>query len=232
MKIPEPLIAGNLRCAWFARGDRLGHRIELVTTGRGGEQIVPLLESIDQTTGGEGDDAWPPSPPLTDWQLEEHPAERVLMAVGRAGHSHWSVVVSVNSTAAGSAVANAMRTGERQFTPGGGPPHSLRMPGLESPAPRSFAVPRIAFDVACRMREAPEQLGNQYRCLATCGGIDDARLELSPGVTLTVDPATTSLSFDAAAGTLKIAPHACASGTMPQTVRWWYQILIQAKDDG
>jgi hypothetical protein len=230
VKIPEPLIAGPLRCVWFARGDRLGHRIELVTTANEVERCTPLLESIDESAGVVGDDAWPPSPPLTDWQLEEHPAERVLMAVGRAGHSHWSVVVSVNNTAAGSTVANAPSTGERQFTPGGGPPHSLLMPGLGSPAPRSFAAPRIAFDVACRMREAPEQLGNQYRCLTACRVIDDARLELSPGVTLTVDPATTSLSLDAAAGALKIAPYSSASGTMPQTVRWWYQILIQAEE--
>ena len=71
MKIPETLVAGNLRVVWFARGDRLGHRVELVTTSGSSEQVVPLLESIDQSTGVERATTWPPSPPLTDWQLEE-----------------------------------------------------------------------------------------------------------------------------------------------------------------
>jgi hypothetical protein len=224
VKVPEPLIAGPLRCVWFAHGDRLGHRIELVLTGSGGEQIVPLLESIDGSAGANED--WPPSPPLTDWQLEERPGERVLMAVGRAGHSHWSVVVSVNGTVPAPAVADAPPTGERQFTPGGGPPHSLLMPGPGAPALRSFAAPRIAFDIACRIREAPERLGSEYRFLVSCRVIDDTRLELAPRITLAVDVATTSLTVDATVSTLKMAPHASASRELPQTARWQFSIFL------
>lgn len=222
MKVPEPLVAGPLRCAWFARGDRLGHRIELETHDSDEAQVVSLLESIDQSTGAEANDAWPPSPPLTDWQLEERPGERVLMAVGRAGHSHWSVVVSVNDVTSDAGAPHAPPAGAERFTPGGGPPHSLLMPGPDAPAPRSFAAPRLAFDIACRMREAPGRLGSQYRCLASLGLIDAARVELAPGVTLAVDPATTSLSVDAAAGALTIAPLPATGRTLPQTVRWQF----------
>ncbi len=94
MKTPDPLVAGPLRIVWLTRGDRLGHRLEWVPNGGADEPVVRLLESIDDIDDGGTTDDWPASPPLADWHIEERAGDRVLMAVGRAGRSHWSVVVT------------------------------------------------------------------------------------------------------------------------------------------
>ena len=84
------------------------------------------------------------------------------MAVGRAGHSHWSVVVSAavtscrqTSPAAKSdepdgARPRLRRRGSWLFTPGGGPPHSLLMPGPAEEELNRRGMPQLSFDVACR----------------------------------------------------------------------------------
>ncbi|HEY4310769.1 MAG TPA: hypothetical protein VGN12_15065 [Pirellulales bacterium] len=227
MKIPDPLVAGTLRIVWLPRGDRLGQRLEWVSHDENGEHAMPLWESIDQVPDANAGEDWPASPPLTDWHLEERGSERVIMAVGRAGRSHWSVAIT--ATAALSqhheAVSGlpAATDAPRTFTPGGGPPHSLRMPGPgETPAPTP-QPPRLQFDIACRAAEAPTRIGSRYRILAPCHVIDDAHIELAPGVILSVDRETSRLELDESSATVLIEPASPQLRAWPQTVRWRYE---------
>ena len=69
-------------------GDRYAHHVSLVH----GDQEQVLLNSEE----GDEHAAWPPSPPLQQVTLEDHGEEgRVLLLVGMAGRSHWSVAESV-----------------------------------------------------------------------------------------------------------------------------------------
>ncbi len=88
MKTPETLTCGVLRIEWRSLGDRAGHKLVRCSDGTD----PALLESIEAAT----DDArWPASPPLFDWHCEQRPEATVLLGVGLAGKSHWSVALSV-----------------------------------------------------------------------------------------------------------------------------------------
>ena len=218
-------------------GDRLGHRLEWVPNGGADEPVVRLLESIDDIDDGGTTDDWPASPPLADWHIEERTGDRVLMAVGRAGRSHWSVVVTAavaharqTSPAAKSDEPDGARpaapAGQRLFTPGGGPPHSLLMPGPAEEELNRRGMPQLSFDVACRAVESPARLGNRYRCPSGGRLVDPAHWELSPAVMLAVDAASTVLHFDAANRTLAIEPRPIASARWPQTICWRYWLSV------
>ncbi len=75
-----------LKVRFFQLGDRYAHGVWLVD---GGNETA-LLDSL------EGDDYtdWPPSPPLQQLTVEDRPdGSRVLLLVGMAGTSHWSLSV-------------------------------------------------------------------------------------------------------------------------------------------
>jgi hypothetical protein len=79
----------GLRVTFFRCHDRLAHRIEFVDGGVAG----PALVSVE----GDARDPWPPSPPLQQLRCEEPAAgRRVLLLVGMAGRSHWSVSVEAD----------------------------------------------------------------------------------------------------------------------------------------
>jgi len=83
--IPE----GKLRVEYTFLIDRYCHRVDAITNGC----RVPLLTSCE----GDDSQAWPPSPPLQ--QLTYHqvaPGRCVLLGVGMAGRSHWSISLAVN----------------------------------------------------------------------------------------------------------------------------------------
>jgi hypothetical protein len=62
-----------------------GRWIEKVSLFPGPEGEVIALESVTY-----GEDRWPSSPPWQDAVHETHCDQNVLMAIGRAGRSHWS----------------------------------------------------------------------------------------------------------------------------------------------
>ncbi len=71
-------------------GDRYEHGVSLLQDG--GETL--LLTSRE----GAGDEAWPSSPPLQQLALETRAAgQRVALAVGMAGSSHWSLSLVADS---------------------------------------------------------------------------------------------------------------------------------------
>jgi hypothetical protein len=75
-----------LKARFFQLGDRYAHGVWLVD---GGNETA-LLDSL------EGDDYtdWPPSPPLQQLTVEDRTdGSHVLLLVGMAGTSHWSLSV-------------------------------------------------------------------------------------------------------------------------------------------
>jgi hypothetical protein len=132
--MPEPLCTGlqhgiQLRLDFVERGDRLGHRIALVSTT--GESTL-LLESLE----GNSADNWPPSPPLQSVSIEERGlGERVALLLGMAGNSHWSasIVVPANQPKLIFDVAcrhRAMPTWMgSQYEPGHGLDHRIEITG-------------------------------------------------------------------------------------------------------
>ena len=73
------------------------------------EQTVTRLDHLGNTIAvwrdvhDSGSDDWPASPPIQELSLEEIGGKNVLLGVGRAGKSHWSV--SIETTESGSAPA-------------------------------------------------------------------------------------------------------------------------------
>ncbi len=93
---------------------------------------------------------------------------------------------------------------------------------------------RLVFDAACRVREAPQQLGSEYRLppalAASALGSEFGRrtaVELGGGWRLSsesLDGAETRL--EAAASGIAIRPSLALSGGWPQTARWQYIVKL------
>lgn len=93
---------------------------------------------------------------------------------------------------------------------------------------------RLVFDAACRVREAPQRLGSEYRlppvlaASALGSGIGRrAVVELSGGWRLTsenLDGAETRL--EAAPSGIAIRPSLAFAGAWPQTARWQYIVEL------
>ena len=77
-----------LKIIFERQGDRWSHRL---AAGNGEETI--LLRSVE---GNESQD-WPPSPPLQEVNQHQLANENAVLAVGMAGHSHWSASFSIDS---------------------------------------------------------------------------------------------------------------------------------------
>ena len=94
MSAPAVISAGGLTFIRHASG---GHCIELRDAGA----LIACLESIESggETGAAPIDAsnWPASPPVQEWHDETRVSATVLMAVGRAGRSHWSLSCEVST---------------------------------------------------------------------------------------------------------------------------------------
>ena len=175
VKVPEPLEVGGLRLVWLARGDRLGHRLELVTRSLpdGSEQTTPLLESIDATADEADALSWPASPPLTEWHVEQQAETTVLMAVGRATRSHWSAAISAGRRTP--SLCGAAKC-QRPPSPPAGEGSGVR--GRATLARRPVRARSILYDVACRASQPPAWLGSRYRLSATPHSANAYRVEL------------------------------------------------------
>jgi len=89
----QAIESGGLRVVFRRLADRYAHRVELTHS----EGAICLLESVE----GTAEDDWPPSPPLQELHFEHRGAERQLaLLVGRAGASHWSLSIELDSAAA------------------------------------------------------------------------------------------------------------------------------------
>ncbi len=72
--------------------DRWSHRVHCPTVDREMSDIA-LLHSIE----GNGDQPWPPAPPLQSLDCTYINESPVLFAVGQAGQGHWSASVSLRT---------------------------------------------------------------------------------------------------------------------------------------
>lgn len=97
MNAPAVITAGGLTLIRTASG---GHRIELRDDAR---MLVACLASIEPDNAAPDGDAlknlanWPASPQVQEWHDERRGNATVLMAVGRAGCSHWSISCEVTA---------------------------------------------------------------------------------------------------------------------------------------
>jgi hypothetical protein len=83
----------RLKVEFSRDGDRFQHQVSLVD----GQRQHVLLSSVE----GDEHASWPPSPPLQQVTAEEGPqGSGVLLLVGMAGRSHWSVSVEAAPSAA------------------------------------------------------------------------------------------------------------------------------------
>jgi hypothetical protein len=100
---PQDDSAWMLRCvdacgrgvgvAFFRQEDRYAHRIDWLDAAA----VHPGL--ISQEGGAE--EHWPPSPPLQHLRCEEPaPGRRILLLVGMAGRTHWSLSVEADERSA------------------------------------------------------------------------------------------------------------------------------------
>jgi hypothetical protein len=79
----------TLRLEFEWREDRYGHQI--FGTARDGDHGLLISEE------GNSDEAWPASPALQSLHLEKRPdGTQMLMLVGMAGRSHWSMSVEAD----------------------------------------------------------------------------------------------------------------------------------------
>lgn len=85
------LAADGIRVVFFRRGDRFAHRIETY------DPVVDAWRDALQSAEGDADEAWPPSPPLQQLHVERRPTGDVVLLVGMAGRTHWSVAVEASA---------------------------------------------------------------------------------------------------------------------------------------
>lgn len=171
-----------LECDWlrveFARpGDRFGH---VISARDANGEWVAVLESIEGTPA----EHWPASPALQEVHFEDRPGgQRLALAVGMAGKSHWSLSVACDPAAG-----------------------------------------RLLFDVACRVRMLPEQVGSTYRGLSDVPVAAQSDGALRIGKVRIVTDGQTARGEARPDGTIAIRATEPTTGRWPQTIRWQYAI--------
>jgi len=102
------LESAGLRLTLVRRGDRFVHQFTRIV-GDGAHVVLESVESwgdgVEILTGtnlasnsAELQERWPPSPAIQDAHLEHRDGESPqILAVGRAGRSHWSMVLAAVS---------------------------------------------------------------------------------------------------------------------------------------
>ncbi len=100
----------RLRVIYHRDGDRYSHQVELIC----GDRTVVICQSIE----GNDHDAWPLSPPIQQLHLEDQANGRVILGVGLAGKSHWSVSNEAKSDTAALRFDWACRYGSDQASLG------------------------------------------------------------------------------------------------------------------
>lgn len=85
------LAADGVRVVFFRRGDRYAHRIDRY------DPDADVWRGVLESAEGDDDEAWPPSPPLQQLHVERRATGDVVLLVGMAGRTHWSVAVEASA---------------------------------------------------------------------------------------------------------------------------------------
>lgn len=80
------LAAGTTLVVFTRSGDRWEHEVRLADGS--------VWRSVEGPAGEAGDPRWPASPPVVELSMVRTAAEPVLLGVGKAGRSHFSLSVS------------------------------------------------------------------------------------------------------------------------------------------
>ena len=78
----------GLRARFVRNGDRYAHVVDFLDQG----VALPLLASDE----GDAEQEWPPSPPLQQVSFEERSVGNVLLGLGMAGRTHWSMSIEAD----------------------------------------------------------------------------------------------------------------------------------------
>ncbi|GIW96182.1 MAG: hypothetical protein KatS3mg110_4223 [Pirellulaceae bacterium] len=87
-RIHLPTPEGRIAVAFAFRIDRFCHRVDWVSE----KTVLPLLSSAE----GDDQQPWPTSPPIQQLDQLQERDRVVLLGLGMAGQSHWSISVSVD----------------------------------------------------------------------------------------------------------------------------------------
>ena len=111
-----------------------------------------FVDSVAAGISVEGDahDDWPSSPPLQQLSLEKINDSSVILGVGAAGRSHWSISVEVIASVPANGVLESGVLENR----GDGDP--------VGPAGHARGS-KIKFELACRSKERPAFIGSSYQ---------------------------------------------------------------------
>lgn len=121
-----------------------------------------FVDSVAAGISVEGDahDDWPSSPPLQQLSLEKINDSSVILGVGAAGRSHWSISVEViPSVPENGVIANGvpesgvLESGVLENRGDGDP---------VGPAGHARGS-KIKFELACRSKERPAFIGSSYQ---------------------------------------------------------------------
>ena len=83
------VVSENLRLVFDRRGDRWGHRVELLCEG------TPII-TLSSVEGAATDD-WPPSPAFQNLDVQAIAGKGMTaLLVGKAGSSHWSAAIEAD----------------------------------------------------------------------------------------------------------------------------------------
>ena len=95
----EPLFlrCGNVQVVFRWHGDRWKHEIMLMHSVDGSLSSI-FFRSVEGPHSMRGDAHWPCSPSLVELDTLRQPGSNVILAVGMAGRSHFSLSISAPQT--------------------------------------------------------------------------------------------------------------------------------------
>lgn len=155
----------SLRIVFDHRGDRWGHRIELLDN----RSTIAAFESVE----GSAIDNWPPSPAFQNLDVETRTGERqIALLVGKAGGSHWSAAVEADAAAEVVAFDIACRfdtepelLGSRYSVSGGSAiwPSCVKIPAIDDGVQRVLEIDESQRTMSIRVNDQKALLPRTVR---------------------------------------------------------------------
>jgi hypothetical protein len=156
----EQLESAHLRVRFRFFQDRFAHDVWLSD----GTTWVCVLQSVE----GSPSDDWPASPPLQSLHFERRDERQLALAVGMAGHSHWSASIELDPREQCAKFDIACRS-RGAMAPWLGSSYRV----LDVQPGKKRAVPQAVLN--------PRALPGVRMAIERCGEAVQTELELAPG---------------------------------------------------